>query len=73
MTGIQYGDEIISSLCNTVVASEDAVAFAGVLRELKTPASFVSRLIVWLLHDSSMDFIKAITFLCSELWKNFVP
>ena len=45
MTGVQYCDEIIGSLCNTVVSSEDAVAFASVLRELKVPSNFVGRLI----------------------------
>ena len=45
MTGVQYCDEIIGSLCHTMVSAQDAVAFASVLRELKIPSSFIGRLI----------------------------
>lgn len=47
ITGVQYCDEIICSLCNTVVSSEDAVAFASILRELKVPPNFVGRLMLF--------------------------
>ena len=43
MTVTEYTDEIINSLCNTTVASEDAVAFAAMLRDLKIPSNSISR------------------------------
>lgn len=43
MTGLEYCNEIITTLCNTKVSSEDAVAFTAVLRELKIPANITSR------------------------------
>lgn len=43
MSGHEYCDEIINALCNTNVASEDSVAFAAMLRELKMPAHSLNR------------------------------
>lgn len=44
MSGPEYCNEIITSLCNTAVSTEDAVAFAAVLRELKISSNSTSRL-----------------------------
>lgn len=43
LTGEEYCSEIISSLCETDIAIDDAVAFTAVLRELKIPSSTVSK------------------------------
>ena len=43
MSGPEYCNEIISVLCNSTVETEDAVAFAAVLRELKIPSNSISR------------------------------
>lgn len=45
MTGMEYCNELIVALCNTNVASEDAVAFTAVLRELKIPATTLTKLV----------------------------
>ncbi len=44
MPGPEYCSEIINSLCNTNVATEDAVAFTAMLRELKMPTNSINRL-----------------------------
>lgn len=43
MTGAEYCGEIISSLCDTEIAIEDAVAFTAVLRELRIPPTVVHK------------------------------
>lgn len=43
MTGVEFCEEIVTTLCNTKVATEDAVAFTGILRELKIPSNSMSR------------------------------
>lgn len=43
MTGVEFCEEIITTLCNTRIATEDAVAFTGVLRELKIPVNSMTR------------------------------
>jgi hypothetical protein len=42
MTGPDYCNEIVHSLCNTTVSKEDAVAFAALLRDLKITNSLDS-------------------------------
>ena len=43
LTGEEYCSEIINSLCEIDIATDDAVAFTAVLRELKIPSSTVSK------------------------------
>ncbi len=43
LTGEEYCGEIINSLCETEIATDDAVAFTAVLRELKIPPSTVNK------------------------------
>lgn len=43
MTGVEFCNEIITTLCNTRISTEDAVAFTAVLRELKIPSNSLSR------------------------------
>lgn len=45
MTGQEYSTEVLNSLCNTVIETEDAVAFAAVLRELKIPSATANRFV----------------------------
>lgn len=43
MTGVEFCSEIITTLCNTTIATEDAVAFTAILRELKMPTNSITR------------------------------
>jgi hypothetical protein len=43
LTGEEYCSEIINSLCEIEIATDDAVAFTAVLRELEIPPSTVNK------------------------------
>ncbi|KAI9555688.1 hypothetical protein GHT06_018203 [Daphnia sinensis] len=73
VTGAEYCDGVISSLCNTEIAVDDAVAFTAVLRELKIPATIVHKFVLKLcaiIPDMEPQevppFVYQLLFLCYQ-------
>lgn len=70
MTGQEYCTEVMNSLCNTVIETEDAVAFTAVLRELKMPPTTANRYVSEL---TFCTFLNRSCLLTLGLLKNCVP
>ncbi|KAK4022819.1 hypothetical protein OUZ56_008265 [Daphnia magna] len=73
MTGAEYCGGVISSLCDTEIAVEDAVAFTAVLRELRIPGTIVHKFVLKLcaiIPDMEPQevppFVYQLLFLCYQ-------
>ncbi|XP_059352281.1 Fanconi anemia group I protein-like isoform X2 [Daphnia carinata] len=73
VTGAEYCDGVISSLCDIEIAVDDAVAFTAVLRELRIPATIVHKFVLKLcaiIPDMEPQevppFVYQLLFLCYQ-------